>query len=333
MNFQTLLNQVGFSKGRGTRDQIANMCWIIEKAREFHKIFYFCFIDYAKAFDCVDHNKLWKILQEMGIPDYLTCLLRNLYAGQEATVRTGHGTTDWFQIGKGIHQGCILSPYLFNLYAEYIMRNAGLDKAQAGIKIAGRNINNLRYADNTTLMAESEEELKSLLMKVKEESEKVGLKLNIQKTKIMASGPIASWQIDEETVETVRDYFFGAPKSLHMVTAAMKLKDACSLEKKVMTNLDSILKSRHITLLTKVHLVKAVVFPVVMYGCESWTIKKVECRRIDAFELCWRRLLRVPWTTRRSNQSILKEISPGCSLEGLDAEAETPILWPPDAKR
>ena len=177
------------------------------------------------------------------------------------------------------------------------MRNAGLDKAQAGIKIAGRNINNLRYADNTTLMAESEEELKSLLMKVKEESEKVGLKLNIQKTKIMASGPIASWQIDEETVETVRDYFFGAPKSLHMVTAAMKLKDACSLEKKVMTNLDSILKSRHITLLTKVHLVKAVVFPVVMYGCESWTTKKAEHRRIDAFELwCWRRLLRVPWT-------------------------------------
>ena len=147
---------------------------------------YFFFIDYAKAFDCVDHNKLWKILKEMGIPDHLTCLLRNLYAGQEPTVRTGHGTTDWFQIGKGVHQGCILSPCLFNLYAEYIMRNAGLDEAQAEIKIAGRNINNLRYADDTTLMAESEEELKSLFMKVKEESEKVGLKLKIQKTNIMA---------------------------------------------------------------------------------------------------------------------------------------------------
>ena len=144
--------KAGFRKGRGTRDQIANICWIIEKAKELQKNIYFCFIDYAKAFDCVDHNKLWKTLKEMGIPDHLTCLLRNLYAAQEAAVRTGHGTTDWFQIGKRVCQGCILSPCLFNLYAEYIMRNAGLDEAQAGIKIAGRNINNLRYADDTTLM-------------------------------------------------------------------------------------------------------------------------------------------------------------------------------------
>ena len=151
------------------------------KKQEFQKNIYFCFIDYAKAFDCVDHNELWKILKEMGIPDHLTCLLKNLYAGEEATVRTGHGTTDWFQIGKGVHQGCILSSCLFNLYAEYIMRNAGLEEAQAGIKIARRNINNLRYADDTTLTAESKEELKSLLMKVKEESEKASLKLNIQK--------------------------------------------------------------------------------------------------------------------------------------------------------
>ena len=171
--------QAGFRKGRGTRDQMANICWIIEKARDFQKNIYFYFIDYTKAFDCVDHNKLWKILKEMGIPDPLTCLLRNLYAGQEATVRTGHGTTDWFQIGKGVRQGCILSPCLFNLYAEYVMLNARLDEAQAGIKIARRNINNLRSTDDTTLMAESEEELKSLLMKVKGESEKVGLKLNI----------------------------------------------------------------------------------------------------------------------------------------------------------
>ena len=157
----------------------------------------------------VNHNKLWKILKEMGIPDHLICLLRNLYAGQEATVRTGHGTADWFQIGKGVRQGCILSPCLFNFYAEYIMRNTGLEEARAGIKIAGRNINNLRYADDTTLMAESEEELKSLLMRVKEESEKVDLKLNIQKTKIMASGPITSWEIDGETVETVSDFILG----------------------------------------------------------------------------------------------------------------------------
>ena len=189
-------------------DQIANICWINEKAGEFQKNIYICFIDYAKAFDCVDHNKLWKILKEMGIPDHLTCLLRNLYGAQEATVRAEHGTTDWFQIGKGVRQGRILSPCLFNLYTEYTMRNAGLDEAQAGIKIAGRNINNLRYADNTTLMAESEEELKSLLMKVKVESEKVGLKLNIQKTKIMASDPITSWEIDGETMETVSDFIF-----------------------------------------------------------------------------------------------------------------------------
>ena len=175
----------------------------------------------------------WKILREMGIPDHLICLLRNLYAGQEATVRTGRGTTDWFQIGKGVRQGCILSPCLFNLHAEYIMRNTGLDEAQTGIKIAGRNVNNLRYADDTTPMAESEEELKSLLMKVKEESEKVGLKLNIQKTKIMASGPITSWQIDGETMETVTDFIFEAPESLQMVTAAMKLKETCSLEEKL----------------------------------------------------------------------------------------------------
>ncbi|WP_375611063.1 reverse transcriptase domain-containing protein, partial [Bartonella sp. AP18SXNS] len=188
------------------RDQLANICWIIEKVREFQKNIYFCFIDYAKAFHCVDHDKLWKILNEMGIPDYLTCLLTNLHAGQEATVRTGHRTTDWFQIGKGVRQGCILSSCL---YAEYIMRNAVLEETQAGIKIARRNINNLRYANDTTLMAESEEELKSLLMKVKEEHEKVGLKLNIQKAKIMVSGPITSWQIDGETVETVSDFIFG----------------------------------------------------------------------------------------------------------------------------
>jgi len=254
----------------------------------------------------------------MGIPDHLTCLLRNLYAGQEATVRTGHGTTDWFKIGKGVCQGCILSPCLFNLYAEYIMRNTGLEEAQGGIKIARRNINNLSYADDTTFMAESKEELKSLLMKVKEESEKVDLKLKIQKTNIMTSGPITSWQIDGETVETVADFIFLGSKVTADGDCSHKIKRCLLLGRKVMTNLDSILKSRDITLPSKVHLVKTMVFPLVMYGCESWAIKKAEHRRIDAFELwCWRRVLRVPWTARRSNQSILKEISPGCSLEGL----------------
>ena len=172
MNHELPDVQASFRKGRGTRDQISNICWIMEKAREFQKNIYFCFINYAKAFDCVDHNKLWKILKEMGIPGHLTCLLKNLYVGKEATVRSGHGTTDWFQIGKGVCQGCILSLCLFSFYAEYIIRNAGLDEAQAGIKIAGRNNSNLRYAEDTTLMAERKEELKSLLMKVKEENEK-----------------------------------------------------------------------------------------------------------------------------------------------------------------
>ena len=192
------------------------------------------------------------------------------------------------------------------------------DEAQAGVKTAGRNINNLRYAGDTTLMAESEEELKSLLMKVKEDSEKAGLKLNIQKTKIMASSPITSWQINGETVETVADFIFWGSKITADDDCSHEIKRRFLLEKKAMTNLDSILKSRDITLLTKVHLVKAMVFPVVMYGCESWTIKKGKRRRIDAFELwCWRRLFRVPWTARRSNQSILKEISPEYSLKGL----------------
>ena len=210
-------------------------------------------IDYTKACDCVDHNKLWKILQEMGIPDHLTCLLRNLYAGQEAPVKTGDGTTDWFQRGKGVRQGCILLPCLFNSYAEYIMRNAGLEEAQAGIKIARRNINNLRYAEDTTLMAESEEELKSLLMKVKVESEKAGLKLNIQKTKIMASGPITSWEIDWETVS---DFILGGSKITADGNCSHDIKRRLLLGRKVMTNLDSIFKSRDITLPTKVRLVK-----------------------------------------------------------------------------
>ena len=199
----------------------------MEKAREFQKTSISALVTMPKPLTAwITIN--WKILKEMGIPDHLTCFLRNLYAGQEATVSIGQGTTDWLQIGKAVRQGCILSPCLFNLYAEYIMRNAGLKEAQAGIKIARRNINNLRYADDTSLMAESEEELKSLLMKVKVESEKVGLKLNIQKTKIMASGPITSMD-----GETVSDFIFWVPKSLQMVTAAMKLKDAYSLEGKL----------------------------------------------------------------------------------------------------
>lgn len=262
--------QAGFRRGRGTRNQISNIRWIMEKAREFQKDIYFCFIDYSKTFDCVDHNKLWIVLNNMGVPNHLIRLLKNLYVDQEAAVKTEFGLTEWFKIGKGVRQGCILSPYLFNLYAEYIMRKAGLEETEIGIKIGGRNLNKLRYADDTTLMAENEKDLKILLKKVKEESAKAGLLLNVKKTKIMST----------------------------------------------MVNLDKILKCRDITLSTKMRIVKAMIFPVVTYGCESWIIKKAERKKIDAFELwCWRRVLRVPWTARRTNHSILSEVKPDCSLE------------------
>ena len=231
MNWECPDVQAGFRKGRGTRDQIANIHCIIGKAREFQRNIYF--IDYAKAFDCVDHNKLWKILQEMGISDHLTCLLRNLYAGQEATVRTRHETMDWFQIGKGVHQGCILSPCLFNLYAECITWNAGLEEVQAGIMIAVRNINNLRYADDTTLMAESEEELKSLLLKVKEESDEAGLRLNIKKMKIMVSSSVTSWKTDGETMKTARDFIFLGSKISADGQCSHEIKRCLLLEEKL----------------------------------------------------------------------------------------------------
>ena len=222
--------QAGFRKVRGTRDQIANIHWIIERAREFQKNkIYFCFIDYGKAFDCVDHNKLWKILKEMIIPDYLSCLLRNMYEGQEATVRTGHETMDWFQIGKGVHQGCTLSPYL-----SKHMGNAELDESQAEIKTAERNINNLTHAEDSTLMAENKKKLKCLLMRVNEESLKAGLKFKMQTAKIMASGPITSWQIEREKKWKQWQILFSrAPKSLWRVTVATKFEDTCFLEEKL----------------------------------------------------------------------------------------------------
>ena len=266
-----------------------------------------CFTDYTKVSDCVDHSKLWKILKEMGIPDHFTHLLRNLYTGQKATVRTGHGTTDWFQTGKWVRQGCILSHCLSNLHAEYIMWNARLDESQAGIKTAGRN-NNLIYADDTTLMAESEEEQNSLLISVKEDSEKAGLKLNVQKTKIMTSNQITSWHIEGETAT---DFIFLGSKITADGDCSHEIKRCLLLGRKAVTNLDRILKSRHHFANKGPCIVKAIVFPVAMCGCESWTIKKAECRRFDAFELrCQRRLLSVPWTAKRSKQSILKEINP-----------------------
>ena len=277
-NAQTLSSQASTAReprtSRGTswiqkrqRNQRSNCQHLLDhrKSKRIPEKIYFCFIDYAKAFDCVDHKKLWNILKEMGIPDHLNCLLRNLTAGQESTVRTRHRTMDQFKIRKGVHQGYILSPCSFNLYAEYIIQDARLDDSQAGIKIAGININNLRYADDATLMAESKEELKSLLMKVKEKSEKAGLKLDIQKTKIMASGPITSWQIDGETMETVTDFILGGSKISGDGDYSHEIKRRLLLGRKAMTNLHSMLKSRDITLPIKVCLVKAMVFPLLTH--------------------------------------------------------------------
>ena len=231
MNWEIPDVEVGFIKGRGARDQIANIHWIIEKAGEFKKNI--SFIDYAKAFDCVDHNKLWEILKEMEIPDHLICFLRNLYACQEATVRTGHGATHWFTIRKRVCQGCTLLLCLYNFWAQYITWDTRLDESQAGIKIAGRNINNLKYANVITLMVKSEEEIQSLLMRVKKRVKKTGLKLNIQKTKIMTSSPITLWQIEGEKVETETNFLFLGSKSLQTMTAATEVKDVWSLEEKL----------------------------------------------------------------------------------------------------
>ena len=255
MNFQTF--KLVLEKAEEPEIKLLTSTGSSRKQESSRKISIYAFWDYAKAFNCVYHNKLWKILKEMGIPYHLTCLLRNLYAGQEATVRTGHGTTDWFQIGKGVHQGCVLSPCLFNLHAEYIMRNAGLEEAKAGIKTAGRNINNLRYADDTILMAESEEELKSLLLKVKEESEKVGLKLNIQKTKIMVSGSYHFMANRWGNSGNNDRLYFLASKITADGDCSHEIKRCLLLGRKVMTNLDSILKGRDIILPTKVCLVRS----------------------------------------------------------------------------
>ena len=288
----------------------------IEKAREFQKILYFGFIKYTKAFDCIDHNKLWKIQKEIEIPDHLTCLLRNLYADHEATVRTGHGTTDWFKIGK------IKAIYCHPVSLTYMQSTSCKMPGWMNPKLESRLLGEISItsdnAADTTVMAESEEKLKSLLMRMREEREKSGLKLNTQKTKIMASGPITSWQKEAGKVETVTDFIFLGSKIIADCDCSHEIKRRLLLGRKAMTNLDSILKSKDITLPTKVCLLKVLVFLIVMYRCESWTIKKAEHLRINVFELwCWRRPLRVPWTARRSNQSDLKEIIPEYSLKGL----------------
>ena len=306
-----------FRKSKGTRDQIVNICWIIGKAREFQETSTYASLTMLKPLIVWITKKSWKTLKEMGISDYITYLLRIGMQVKKQELEPDMKQLTGSKFGKESVKTHIVT-CLFNLYAEHIMRNAGLDDSQAGIKIAGRNINNLRYAEDTIQKAESKEELKNLLMRVKEESEKTGLKLNFQKTKVMASGPITSRQMDGGKMETVTDFLFLGSKITVDGDCSHEIKRYFLLGRKVMTNLDCILKSRDIPLLTNVHMVKAMVFPLSMYGLESWTIKKAECWGTDAFELwCWRRLLRVSWTTRRSNQSILKEINTEYSLEGL----------------
>jgi exonuclease III len=310
--------QAGFRRGRGTRDQIANLRWIMEGTREYQKEIFMCFLDYSKAFDCVDHDKLWIGLRTMGVPEHLILLIKSVYKEQEATVRTAFGNTDWFKIGKGVRQGCILSPYLFNMYSEYIMRKAGLEEEEAGIKIGGIKINNLRYADDTTLMAEGEEDLRRLLRKIKEESLRFGLKLNMSKTKIMTTGRCDGFDIDGENVEVVKSFIFLGSRIEDDGGCEADVRRRLMLGRSAMIALNKIMKDKDVSRWTKIRIIKAMVFPVTMYGCESWTLRKRERKKIDAFELwIWRRLLRVPWTAKRTNQSILNEVRPEFSIEAL----------------
>ena len=310
--------QAGFRKGRGTRDHIANLRWIMEKAREHQKKLYICFIDYSRAFDSIDHAKLWKCLDEMGAPAHLCKLIRSLYTDQEATVRTPYGDTDWFKIKKGARQGCIVSPVIFNMYAEMIMRNASIDESNIGVKIAGRNINNLRYADDTTLMAESEKDLKRLIQVVKEESEKFGLYLNTKKTKIMTTASTGKVMIKlgNEEIETVENFIFLGSKINSDNDCTPEIRRRIAMGREAMISMNKVWKSRDIKLSTKSRLVESIIFSIATYGCETWTIKKADRRRIDAFELwCWRRLLRIPWTARVTNRKVLEQINPKMTLE------------------
>ena len=276
-----------------------------------------CFIDYSKAFDCVDHQALLNFLREIGIPEHMIVLLRGLYDDQEATVRTIYGNTEWFKINTGIRRGCILSPYLFNLYSKNIIRRSSLDEIEHGIRIGGRNITKLRYADDTTLLAETEEGLKMLLTRIKEESEKSGLRLNAKKTKVMVTlGELGEFTTASETFEFVDSFTFLGARIDRDGGCKSDITRRIAMSRAAMTGLYRVVKDRAISVPRKVRLVKALVFPVMMYGCESWTIRKSERRKIDAFELwCWRRLLRIPWTERRRNKSVLDEIKIETSLE------------------
>lgn len=273
-----------------------------------------CFINYSKAFDCVEHDKLWTALDVLGIPLHLIMLIQL----EEATVYTTYGNTEWFKIGKGVRQGCILSPLLFNLYAETIMRKLDLDESIIGVKIGGRNINNLRYADDTTLLAESVQDLEDLILRVKEESERMGLYLNVKKTKIMttASNGQVHIAIDGEEIEVVKDFIFLGSIIEQDGGCTSEIKRRIALGRGAMANTTKIWKNKDLSLSMKCRIVQTIVFPIVTYGCESWTMRIADKRRIDVFELwCWRRLLRIPWTAMKTNAEVLNRIKPDTSLE------------------
>ena len=308
--------QAGFSKGRGTRDHIANLRWIMERQREYHQDLYMCFIDYNKAFDCVDHALMWNTLRRMGFPEHITHLLDRLYKGQTAVVRTEFGDTEPFPIGKGVRQGCILSPMLFNLYAEEIMRDAGLQESQSGVRIGGRVLNNLRYADDTTLMAGTDAELKDLSIAVKDSSKKYGLTLNMKKTKVMTTAKDTNtFELAGEDIEVVDSFTFLGSNIERGGDCKEEISRRIILGRTAMAALDKIWKDKNIKTLTKCRLVKALVFPVALYGSETWTPRKAEDKRLDAFEQwCWRRMLRIPWTAKRTNESVRHQVNATTTL-------------------
>ena len=308
--------QAGFRKSRGTRDQIANVRWLMERAHEYNQQVYLCFIDYSKAFDCVDHDKLWNTLRKMGFPEHLIALLHGLYDNQQATVRVEGGDTEPFGIGKGVRQGCILSPTLFNLYAEEVMREADIDDTDIGIRVGGRVLNNLRYADDTTLAAETEDDLRALIERVTLSSEKAGLYLNIKKTKVMSNSSLSTFSANGEDIEVVKNFNLLGSMLSHDGSCEGELSRRLALGRASMAGLRKIWKDRDLMVATKLRLVEALVFPVATYGCETWTLTKAQKSKVRAFEQwCWRRLLRIPWTAKRTNESVVYEINPGNTLE------------------
>ena len=308
------IEQAGFRRGRGTRDHIANLRWMMEKAREHQRDLYMCFVDYNKAFDCVDHEILWVILRDMGVPVHLIVLLRRLCTNQEATVTTEFGETDNIDIVKGVRQGCILSPLLFNIYAENIMREA-LEEWERGISIGGRMVTNLRYTDDTKLLAGTKEDLIEIVGRGRRASENAGIHLSVGKTKVMTTGDIGAVTVDGKDIEVVTKFVFLGALITDDGLCEKEVRRRTAMGKAAMGGLTSIWKDRGVTLETKVKLVNVLVFPIVLYGAETWTMRKQERRKIDAFELwCWRRVLRVSWMERKTNISIIECIKPDWTL-------------------